>query len=55
MLKESLGFDRALKGEKYADAVGWLKIEESKYCNEPFMFFIDKNMFEGVKKLFGIS
>lgn len=54
-LKESLNFKRALDKEKYADAVGWLKIEDDRRCDEPFMFFIDKQMFENVCKLFGIA
>lgn len=54
-LKESLNFKRALLKEKYATAVGWLKIEDDRRCDEPFMFFIDKQMFENVCKLFGIA
>lgn len=51
-LKERLGFKEALAGEQYAEAVGWLKIEEDKKCKSPFMFFIDKQMYEDTLKLF---
>lgn len=51
-LKEHLGFKEALGKEKYTKAVGWLKIEENDYCDSPFMFFIDKQMYEDVLKLF---
>lgn len=57
-LKESLNFKRALDKEQYANAVGWLKIENNfngQACKEPFMFFIDKQMFDNVCKLFGIT
>lgn len=54
-LKERLGFKEALAKENYADTVGWLKIEDDRICEEPFMFFIDKDMFEGVCKLFSLK
>lgn len=54
-LKEHLGLKEALNGEKYADTKGWIKIEDDDRCEEPFMFFIDKEMFENVCKLFGIN
>src|SRR5687767_3353849 len=41
-LKEHLGFKEALSKEKYADYLGWLKIEDDRFCTNPFMFFIDK-------------
>lgn len=53
-LKESLGFKGALEKAPYARTVGWLKIESDRSCKDPFMFFIDKQMFENVCKLFGI-
>jgi hypothetical protein len=52
-LKEHLGLQEALKGSR--NTVGWLKIEDDKYCKEPFMFFVDKDMFDGVCKLFEIE
>lgn len=47
--KESVGLNRALKGEKYSRAVGWLELDNG------FMFFIDQGMFEKVCELFGIE
>jgi len=54
-LKEHLGLKEALNKEKYARAEGWLKIEESSYCKEPFMFFINEEMFNNTCKLFGVE
>lgn len=54
-LKEWLGLQEALKGEKYARTKGWLKIEDNNYCEEPFMFFVDKQMFDNVCKLFEVK
>lgn len=51
-MKERLGFKEALAKEKYARAVGWLRIEDDNYCESPFMFFIDKEMFDNVLQLF---
>ena len=50
-LKESLGLQRALNKEKYADTLGWLCIDE----NQPFMFFVDETMFKDTCKLFGVE
>lgn len=44
-LKEPLGFNRA-------DVLGWIKIENEYKCNEPFMFFKDKEMFIKTTELF---
>lgn len=53
-LKEYLGLEDAMtKGN--SNYVGWLKIEDDKYCKEPFMFFIDKEVFENTCKLFNIE
>lgn len=54
-LKEHLGLKEALAKEKYARTLGWLKIEDDTRCKEPFMFFIDKAMFEDTCKLFGVN
>ncbi len=53
-LKERLCLKQTLEGHPYNDYKGWIKIEDDKYCSEPFMFFIDKQMFDNVCKLFGI-
>lgn len=53
-LKERLGFQEALEGAKYNDFKGWIKIEDDRYCEEPFMFFIDEGMYNNVCKLMGI-
>jgi hypothetical protein len=52
-LKENLGLGEALRGNEYARTKGWLKIEEDKRCDEPFMFFIDKDMFTNTCTLLG--
>lgn len=44
-LKESLGFNRA-------DVLGWIKTENERMCNEPFMFFKDEEMFIKTIELF---
>ncbi len=51
-LKEHLGFKEALDKKEYVRAVGWLKIEDNRRCENPFMFFIDKQMYEDTLKLF---
>lgn len=51
-LKEHLGFREALAGPEFSDTVGWLKIEEDRHCESPFMFFIDKQMFDDTLTLF---
>lgn len=53
--KERIGLRAAIAKEKYNDTVGWLKIESNDYCYEPFMFFIDEEMFNNMCKLFGIK
>ncbi len=52
--KERVGLKEVLNNQPYNDYCGWLKIEEDKYCDEPFMFFTDKTMFENMCKLIGI-
>lgn len=54
-LKEHLGFEGALNKEKYCRSLGWLKIEHHDKCYEPFMFFIDKTMFDGMCKLLEVK
>lgn len=54
-LKERLGFKEALQGHPYNDFSGWIKIEGNNYCKEPFMFFLDKSMFEKVCDLFSVK
>lgn len=49
-LKEYLGLERSLKQDE-PRTLGWLKIEEDKRCKEPFMFFVNKEMYENVCKL----
>jgi len=44
--KEFIGLDYALKGE--IEVKGWLELEN------PFMFFIDGEMFNNTRKLFGV-
>lgn len=53
--KEYVGLKQALAKEQYSRTLGWLKIENDKYCKEPFMFFVDKTMFESTCKLFDIK
>lgn len=53
-LKERLMFKEALNNEKYVETKGWLKIENDDMCKEPFMFFIDEEMFKNTCKLLGI-
>lgn len=53
--KEFVGLKEVLEGRKYPQTKGWLKIEEDRYCEEPFMFFVDQTMFENTCKLFGIE
>lgn len=53
-LKEYLGLARSLKQDD-PRTLGWLKIERDKSCEEPFMFFIDEEMYENVCKLFGLN
>jgi hypothetical protein len=53
-LKEHLGLKDSLLSNTPSN-VGWLKIEADKHCTEPFMFFIDKDMFDGVCKLFNVK
>ena len=56
--KESVRLDRSLQQLKDGEEPrikGWLKIEDDRYCEEPFMFFVDENMFNGTKKLFNIK
>ena len=52
-LKEYLGLKSAL--EDKSKFVGWLKIERDKDCEEPFMFFIDKDMYDNACKLFKLK
>lgn len=54
-LKQHLGFVEALRGGKYARTKGWLKIEEDKTCKEPFMFFIDEQMYLATCEIFGVK
>lgn len=53
-LKEHLGLKEALEGKKHTNTKGWIKIEKDKSCEEPFMFFVDKEMFENICKLFNV-
>lgn len=54
-LKERLGLQEALYGKKYAKTKGWLKIEDDKKCEEPFMFFIDEFMFKATCEILGVN
>lgn len=49
-LKETLQFNRALISD--SNIGGWLKIERDDYCKEPFMFFINKTMYNKTCQLF---
>lgn len=53
-LKEYLGLARGLKQDE-PRTLGWLKIERDKSCDEPFLFFIDKEMYKNVCELFGLD
>lgn len=54
--KEYVGLYESINGAKYAEQYkGWLKIERDAHCEEPFMFFVDEEMFNNTKKLFGIE
>lgn len=48
-MKESLGLKSSLEGSD--NVKGWLKIEKDRDCEEPFMFFIDEDMFDKMVKL----
>lgn len=48
-LKEHCGLAAAMKGDKFARAVGWFEIDNG------FFLFIDKVMFDNTKALFGIE
>lgn len=47
--KEHVGLREALNGDEYADTKGWLELDN------PFMLFIDQQMWENTCKLFGIE
>ena len=52
-LKEHLGLQEALAKSKFAKTKGWLKIEDSDHCEEPFMFFVDEEMFNKTCEVLG--
>lgn len=47
-LKEYLNFGQAIQGGR---TQGWLKIENDRHCEEPFMFFTNEKMFNNMSKL----
>jgi hypothetical protein len=54
--KEYVGLKNMLKDDDNKKWYkGWLKIERDKSCEEPFMFFVDKEMFENTCTLFQIK
>ena len=48
-MKESPMLDRVLAGEEWALTLGWLELDNGWFA------FIDREMFEGVAKLFGVE
>lgn len=52
--KERVSLKESLECKKYNDFKGWLKIEDDR-CVEPWMFFIDRQMFENVCQILGIA
>ena len=54
-MKEYLDFKSALNKEKYVDSLGWLKIEDDRSCESPFIFFIDENMYKGMCELLNVQ
>ncbi len=54
-LKEPTRLHDIMNYNKYAmENKGWIKVEDDKSCKEPFMFFVDNEMFQNVCKLLGI-
>jgi hypothetical protein len=54
--KERVGLREAVNKDRYAGTiVGWLRIEDDRRCEEPFMFFTNEEMFNNTCKVFGLA
>ena len=54
--KEYIGLQHCLNSSNPSTkTIGWLKVEENKICDEPFMFFTSKEMFINTCKVLNLN
>jgi hypothetical protein len=54
-LKERTEYPAQLKDFHADRAIGWIVVDENSYGCPPFMWFLSKEMFEGVANIFGLG